>query len=470
MTSRAAVFLAAAALAGCDSRPSFSQGDIDRATLGSGLRAGFFLGAATAAHQVEGGNSNDWTDWENSAYPDGRPHINDGTVSGLGPDSWHHFDDDVAALKKLGANSYRLSVEWSRLEPNEGAWREDVADRYLAMMAQLRAAGIEPLVTVHHFTLPRWIAAKGGWANDDILPPFEAFAGRVATKLGAQVDFWCTVNEPTVIAAQAYIDGIWPPGEKSTRLGAEVLARVMEAHARAAKALRENDTADADGDGRATLIGIAHHVRIMQPATDSTLDTAVAGLTDDFANEAVVRSAKTGRIQLYSPGDFEIDREVPGLKGSFDYLGLNYYTRDTLRADLGNPKLSNTYVQRGRPTNDLGWDLYPEGLYIFLKRFSHYGWPIYVLENGISDSTGKERPAYLRSHFYALQKASDEGVDVRGYFHWSLIDNFEWAEGYKSRFGLFRVDYDSPDKTRTPTPAVETFRDIARNLGLKPTP
>ena len=458
------------ALCACDPNPVFKQEDIDGAVLGKGLRAGFLLGAASAAHQTEGGNTNDWTDWENSTYPDGRPHITDGTVSGLGPDSWHHFDDDVAALRKLGANSYRLSIEWSRVEPQEGVWDEAALDKYLAWMTQLRAAGIEPIVTLNHFTLPRWVAAKGGWANDDILEPFDAYVARIADKLGGQVDFWCTINEPTVIAAQGYIDGIWPPGHQSTKEAAQVLARVLVAHARATAILRAHDTVDADGDGKATMIGVAHHVRIDQPASDSTLDTMVAGLTDDFANEAVVRAAKTGRIKLYSPGDFDIDREVPGLKDSFDYLGLNYYTRDTLRTDLGSPKLSNTYVPRDRPVNDLGWDLYPEGLYTFLKRFSKYGWPIYILENGTPDATGERRPAYLRAHFYALQKASDEGVDVRGYIHWSLTDNFEWAEGFAPRFGLFSIDYADPAKTRVPTQAVETFRDIARNAGLTPAP
>ncbi|MHB8872855.1 MAG: glycoside hydrolase family 1 protein [Myxococcaceae bacterium] len=464
------LFIAAllASLLACNGRPSFSAADIDGATLGKGLRPGFLLGAATAAHQVEGGNSNDWTDWENSAYPDGRPHIQDQTVSGLAADSWNRFDEDVVLLRRLGANSYRLSVEWSRIEPEEGKWDEAALDRYLAWVTKLRAAGIEPVVTLHHFTLPKWVAAKGGWSNDDILKPFETFTVKVAAKLGAQVDTWCTINEPTVIAVEGYIDGIWPPGHTSTKEGAFVLARVMEAHAHSAAALRAHDTIDADGDGRATFIGVAHHVRIMQAATDSTLDTVVTGLTDDFANEAVVRAAKTGRIQLSSPGDFEIDREVPGLKDSFDYLGLNYYTRDTLRANLGDPKLSNSFVPADRPVNDLGWDIYPEGLYLYLKRFSKYPWPIYILENGMPDETGEARPAFLRAHFYALQKASDEGVDVRGYFHWSLMDNFEWAEGVTPRFGLFRVDYDNPARTRTPTPAVATFQEIARNAGLKP--
>ncbi len=457
-----------AALAACEARPTFSSREIDEAVLGSGLRKGFLLGVATSSHQVEGGNVSDWTDWESTRFEDGTPHIKDGTVSGAAADSWNRFDEDLVLLQKLGANTYRLSVEWSRLQPEEGTWNEAVADRYLDWVTKLRQAGIEPMVTLHHFTLPRWISAQGGWESDATLKHFETFSGRVAAKLGAAVDLWCTVNEPNVYAVQGYLDGIWPPGHRSNRESALVLARLLEAHAVSARAIRASDPVDADGDGEATRVGLAHHVRIFQPATNSTLDTTIAGLTDDFFNEAIVRAGKTGRIQLSVPGELEIDREVPDLAGSFDYLGVNYYTRDHVRADLGDPSFSHQYVPRGRAQNDLGWDIYPEGLYLFLKRFSAYGWPIYVTENGIADAAGDVRPEYLRAHLYALQRAVDEGVDVRGYYHWSLLDNFEWAEGYEPKFGLFRVDLTSPQKTRTPTPAVATFQNIARNAGLSP--
>lgn len=250
---------------------------------------------------------------------------------------------------------------------------------------------------------------------------------------------------------------------------ARVLANLLEAHARAARQLRAHDTVDADGDGRATLIGLAHHVRVFLPASGSSTDIAVAGLTDDFFNESVPKALRTGHVSLFVPGSVSLEREVPDLKGSIDYLGLNYYTRDHVRQDT-SPSFSHKYVPAGRDTNDLGWELYPEGLYLFLKRYAALGLPLVVTENGMDDRTGERRPYYLRSHLYAVEQAVAEGVPVRGYFHWSLIDNFEWAEGYGPRFGLFQVDRSSAELTRRATPAVETFREAARNLGLAPTP
>lgn len=436
-------------------------------SLPSALPAGFLLGTATASHQIEGGLDNDWTDWERGAHASGAPHVHGRQTSGLACDSWNRIDDDIALMRKLGANAYRFSVEWSRLEPEEGAWDDAAAERYLAWSRALRAAGIEPMVTLNHFTLPRWVATQGGWMSDRIVDLLAGFTERVAKKLGPAVDLWCTINEPNVLSTLSYVKGIFPPGLSDQRIAVLVLARLLRAHARMATALREYDTTDADGDGQPTRIGIAHHVRIFQPATRSPLDRLVAGLTDRFFNQSIASAPLTGKIELGIPGVLEIDEEVPGLRGSCDYLGINYYGRDYVRADLRDPSLSKQYVPEGRPVSDLGWDIYPEGLYQVLKRYGALGLPIYVTENGIADRRGDVRPSFLRSHFEALVRAAREGVDVRGYFHWSLLDNFEWAEGYDARFGLFRVDFDSPDKRRTATPAVAVFQEIAKSLGLR---
>jgi len=459
-----------ALFAACSERPMFTQKEIDDAVLGQGLKPGFLLGTATAAHQIEGDNDNNWTEWEKGAYPDGRPHISDRSVSGRADDAWNRFPSDLALMKKLGTNAYRFSVEWSRLEPRPGEWNDAAANRYLDWVTQLRANGITPMVTLYHWTLPRWVSDKGGWENPETLGDWEAFVGRVAAKLGGQVDLWCTLNEPNVYVTNSYIRGIAPPGKQDQKLAGEVLATLMEAHARAVKQLREKDTVDADGDGKATLVGIAQHLHLFQPSSSSVLDSAVAGLTDDFFNESFITAYRTGRAQLSIPGAVSIDRAIEGLKGSFDYLGVNYYTRDFLRTDLGDPSLSKQYVPLQREKNDSGWDIFPEGMYMFLKRYQALNLPIYITENGIDDRDDTRRRKYLRSHFYAMQKAAAEGVDVRGYFHWSLMDNFEWQDGYGPRFGLFRVDYRSPELTRTPTAAVVDFQGIATRLGLSPQP
>lgn len=466
MSLRPAFGLSAALLlCGCDPRPDFPDA-VDPAVVGTRLPPGFLLGAATSSHQVEGGNSNDWTDWESSRFPDGTPHVRDGEVSGMAVDSWNRFSDDLAALEHLGANAYRLSVEWSRLEPNPGEWDEAAATRYRSWMLQLRAAGIEPMVTISHFTLPKWVAAQGGWDDERIEQSLPAFAGRVAALLGDQVDLWVSMNEPNAMAVQGYLVGLWPPGVQDQAAAARVLARQIETHVYIREAIRMNDTADADGDGAAARVGLVHHGRVLQPSSSSVLDSAIAGLADDFANEVPLRAARTGRIQINIPPGVNIDQEVEGLQGSFDFIGLNYYFRQYVRADLGLAALSIQYSRQDRPRSDLDWEIYPEGMYLFLHRFSQLGVPIYVTENGIADASGIVRPEYLLRHFDAMERAIGDGVDVRGYLHWSLLHNFEWADGWRPDFGLFAVDRTTFE--RSPTPAVETFRGISRNAGLTP--
>jgi beta-glucosidase len=461
---RRALVASLAALAACTGRPGLDATVPSLETLGTGLPRGFRMGTATAAHQVEGGLDNDWTDWERGAFPDGTPHIKGNEQSGRAADSWNRFDDDLQAMQQLGATAYRFSVEWSRLEPTEGAWDAEAMARYREWTVKLRAAGIEPMVTLHHFTLPKWVAARHGFETEDTQAAFVAFVRRVAEALGDTVDVWCPFNEINVYAAQGYLEGVWPPGVKDdTRRQVTVMANMLKAHAKAAAALREVDTVDADGDGQATVITTAHHVRVFQPASHSVLDTAIAGLTDDVVNEAVPRALKTGRIRLSVPGTIDIDESVDGLAGSIDVLGLNYYTRDIVRADFSRASLSTLTYRAGRPANDLGWDLYPDGLYLMLTRFAAYGWPLVITENGTADRDDSFRTVYLAQHVAAIERAVREGVDVRGYYHWSLIDNFEWAEGYSARFGLFRVDFGGT-LDRTPTKAVEAFRRIGANI------
>ena len=431
--------------------------------LGKGLPRGFLWGTATAAHQIEGGLDNSWTDFEAGAFPDGRPHIKNQDRSTVATDSWNRFDEDLAAMKALGATTYRFSVEWSRLEPRKGEWNDAAMQRYREWCVKLRAAGIEPMVTLHHFTLPKWVVEAGGFENEASKADLERFTRRVAGNLKDQVDCWVTLNEPNVYAVQGYLVGIFPPGKKDdTVTQTKVIANMLKAHARMAVALREVDDVDADGDGFSTRISVAHHVRFFQPATASPLDTAIAGLTDDYANEAIPRALKTGRVLLSVPGAITIDQIVPELAGSIDVLGINYYTRDMVRADLGSASLSQLTYRKGRAVSDLGWDLYPDGLYSFLTRFSAYGWPMVITENGLADRSGKLRTPFLVQHVTAIERAIRDGADVRGYAHWSLMDNFEWAEGYDAQFGLFSIE--KTTLRRVPTEAVEPFRNIGANI------
>jgi beta-glucosidase len=246
--------------------------------------------------------------------------------------------------------------------------------------------------------------------------------------------------------------------------------RLMKAHARMFAALRASDTVDADGDGFATRIGIAHHVRIAEAASASPLDLVMAELTDRFFNRAVPDALASGRVKVWVPGQVRLNEEVPGLKGSADFLGLNYYTRDFIRADLSNPALSVQFTPADRPKNELGWDIYPEGLERILVRFGRYGLPILITENGTTETDDTRRADFLRAHLYAIDRARARGVPVVGYLHWSLLDNFEWADGYTGHFGLYAVEgIGDPAGTHRRVARPESnavFREAARNIGL----
>jgi len=464
-----ALFLALAPAAGCQSRVHFSADEIGAHRMLDHAPPGFMLGAATSAHQIEGGTHNDWTEWEKGRYPDGAPHVLDGASAARADDSWNLWPADISALQLIGANTYRLGVEWSRLEPEEGAWDQASAARYRQMLAALVAAKVKPMVTLHHFTLPLWLARRGGWEWEGAPAAFAAFAARAAAAFGGEVDLWCTINEPNVFVAKGYLAAQWPPGVKDPSRAARVMAALMKGHALAARAIRAADTTDADGDGRPTSIGIAQNMRIFDPASMNPIDGIVAGVADSFYNEAFSEAVATGRIRVHIPRVVDIDEPYPELEGTFDYLGINYYTRDFVIGHLTGGEPYVVTAPHELPRNDMGWEIYPEGLYRLLVRSAHYGWPLFVTENGIADGRGDRRPAFIRSHIFALDRARAEGVNVIGYLYWSLMDNFEWSHGYRGRFGLFTVDFEfDPALTRRPTAAVETFQEAARNIGALP--
>jgi beta-glucosidase len=451
---------------GCGKTIAFSPAEIASHRMFDGAPSGMFLGAATSAYQIEGGNRNDWTQWEAGNYPDGTPHIADGASAARTADSWNLWRADLAALQLIGANAYRLGVEWSRLEPAPGLWDQAAAARYHEMFAALRAARVTPIVTLYHFTLPAWVSRQGGWEWPGAPDALAAFAGRAGAAFGDEVDWWCTINEPNVLVAKGYLAGEWPPGVRDPARAARVMAALERAHGLMAEALRREDRVDADGDGHATRVGIAQNFRIFDPYSANPVDRLVAHAADAFYNESFLDAVASGRVRAKIPRVIDIDEPFPPLRGSFDYLGVNYYTRELVIGHLFGSTVYTPAAMPGRPRSDLGWEIYPEGLYRVLMAHAGRGWPILVTENGVADGPGTARSAFLRAHVYALDRARADGAPVIGYIHWSLIDNFEWSHGYRGRFGLFSIDFDDPTLTRRPTPAVATFEEAARNLGL----
>jgi beta-glucosidase len=410
--------------------------------------ARFLWGTATAAHQVEGGNArNDWARFESQPG-----QIAHGDVSGAAADHWKRVAQDIALMRDLHANSYRFSIEWSRLEPTEGAWDAAAWQHYADEVTQLRAAGIEPVVTLLHFTLPLWLADRGGVTSPDFPARFGRLAAEAAKRLGPQVTFWCTINEPQVQMYQGYVIGIWPPGVKDKSQAAKAFAGLLRAHGKAALALRQGD-ADAK-------IGLASNMIIFEPSNRwNLIEHIVAGIVSDGFNWSFYDSISRGRMRLSLPGFPTLDEAAPELRGTIDWVGINYYRRNLVTFAPGAPGMVNIHPGPGT-LSDGGVEIYPEGLLALLRESRRrYPLPIIITENGVADSAGVHRPMFVRQHAYAVKRAIGEGIDVRGFFHWSLMDNFEWAEGYGSRFGLYRLDRATLE--RTPAAGSEEFRRLA---------
>ena len=417
--------------------------------------AGFLWGAGTSAHQVEGGNRrNDWWRFEQSPGA-----IHGGRGSGDACRHWELFDEDFARAAADGHNAHRLSLEWSRLEPSPGQFDGGAVAHYHAVLASLRRHGLTPIVTLHHFTNPLWIADGGGWESRGTVDRFESYVRFCAREFGGEVDWWCTVNEPEVYAFRGWSEGIWPPAVRDNSRALTVLAHQLEAHGRAYRTLHAEDRTDADGDGLAARVGFAKHRVQLEPLrTWHPLDRVQAYFENRVFNLAVEQAVMDGEIDLSIPGASGVKRSLPELKQALDWFGLNYYTRWMVRSLSPEPHVARP----GALQNDLGWELWPGGLEQALVAVSRLGRPVLVTENGVADGSDRLRPAALLEFVEAVHAAIARGVPVLGYLHWSLLDNFEWADGYHGRFGLYDVDFDDPARPRSRRRSAEVFARIAR--------
>ena len=418
--------------------------------------AGFQWGAATSAHQVEGDNRlNDWWRFEQLAGK-----IAHGDVSGAACRHYERFDQDFALAAGDGHNAHRLSLEWSRLEPEPGRIDGREVVHYHQVLASLARHGLMPLVTLHHFTNPLWIADQGGWENRATIDRFCEFVRFCAREFGGEVDWWCTINEPDVFAFRSYSEGLWPPAKRDDGAALAVMANMLEAHGRAYRILHELDVSDADGDGRAAMVGFAKNYPILEPARPwFPLDVLRARAEHAVFNESILAATHTGEIALSIPGVRPAKRRVPELERSLDYLGLNYYTRWKVKMFAPDPHV----IAAGAPRNDLGWEIYPAGIERALRNLKSLQVPIVITENGVADAEDRLRPAALVETLRHVGRAMQAGVPVLGYYHWSLLDNFEWADGYGGRFGLYRVDFTDPERSRTRTQSAEVYAGIIRN-------
>lgn len=413
---------------------------------------GFLWGTATAAHQVEGNNTNnDWWAWE---HDDGK--ILGGHKSGLACDWWGgRWREDFDRAAQGGQNAHRLSVEWSRIEPSPAIWDEDALDHYRQIVKGLRERGLEPMVTLHHFTNPLWLTERAAWETGEAVTLFARFVKKVVRALGDYVDLWCTINEPNVFAYSSFASTTFPPGRNSNALAFRVMGHLVRAHAAAYHAIHA-----AQPQAR---VGLAQNVRLFDPARAAfPPDGWVANFQFNLFSAAVPDACLTGRVRL--PGAAVA---VPEARGALDFFGLNYYTRDLVAFDLWRPKevFGRRFYPPDAELSDMGFNAhYPEGLYRAVRWARRYRAPIYVTENGTCDAADHLRPKFILEHLRQLWRTVNFNWPVRGYFHWTLVDNFEWERGWHQRFGLWELDLQT--QARKPRRSAHLYAEICRENGL----
>ena len=387
----------------------------------------FFWGCATSAHQVEGGLINDWSQWEKSEkrLADLKQKQQDPLdfISGAAANSYLENNADIKCLKDLNCNAYRFSVDWSRIEPEEGQFNNEALEYYRQFIVKLRAHNIEPFVTLWHWPVPLWLSAKGGWENKEIVNYFKKFVEKTATYLNAEVNFWITLNEPMVYTSQSYLVGEWPPQKKNPMAVYHVINNLVAAHKTAYEVLKKIDNNNQ--------VGVAKHNMYFE-AAPGLINKILKKLADWWWNF----------------------RFLDKIKNHQDFIGLNYYFHNLI-----NYGFSKQFSYEKK--SDLEWGLHPEGIKFVLSDLKKYNKPVYITENGLADRGDQHRAWYIAEILKNVHSVIEDGVTVKGYFHWSLIDNFEWPEGFKPRFGLYEVNFQTYE--RIARSSAQLYADICKN-------
>jgi beta-glucosidase len=408
-------------------------------------------GTATASYQVEGNNTNSqWWKWEQDGHTNGR--------SGLASDWWSgRWREDFDRAAEGGQNAHRLSVEWSRIQPTPDRWDEDALEKYRAMLRGMKERGITPMVTLHHFSDPLWVTEKGAWETEAVVPMFERFVRKTVEALKEYCTLWVTINEPNVYALEGYVRANFPPGKSDMKFAMKVQANLLRGHAAAYRAIHE-----IQPEAR---VGYALHFRPQEPHRAwSPLDRFMRDLKFNAINMGFPTGISEG-VMRTPLGKFA----VPEAKGTQDFFGLNYYSVDTVAFDLRMPGelFSRSFFPEGLDVADAGQNSNtPDGFFWAIKWVTRQypTLPILVTENGIEDITDRIRPRYLAQHVHAMWRAVNFNWPVKGYFHWSLVDNFEWERGWTQRFGLWALDPET--QKRTKRPSADLYAAICKENGV----
>lgn len=403
----------------------------------------FVWGVASAAHQVEGGHtSNNWADWENQVDVNGESRIARGEKCGLACDHWNRYPEDIKLMNELGVTSYRFSVSWSKIMPQEGVVDTAALQHYVDVCDSLLAAGIQPMVTLHHFCHPMWWEEKGAFEKEENIADFVEFSEVVFNALEDKVETWCTLNEPAVFVIAAYFDGHFPPGKQDPELAAVVLKNMFKAHVAVYQSLKELP------GGSEAQIGIVKNMHQIDPMNDWNLfDRLLSRTVNKGFNGSFISTFKDGNYRFAFPTLVDEQEEIPDAPSTLDFVGLNYYSHNAMNFELNLDEALKTRMYPNETPTDMEYTMYPEGFYRAIKEISILGKPIMITENGVADKDDDIRGEFIKKYLYAVSKAIKDGYDVRGFHYWSLMDNFEWDLGYDERFGLYEVDFQTQKRT-----------------------
>jgi beta-glucosidase len=394
---------------------------------------GFLWGAAGSPHQTEGNNiSSDWWAWEHSVK-----RQDDLRAKGLDPkkfmsgqacDFYNRYEEDFDLAKHLNHNATRIGVEWARVEPKEGEISQEVLDHYEKILQAAQVRGLKVFLTLHHFTVPLWFLKKGGFEKKENVKYFENFARVVGKRLGEYVDFFVTINEPEIYSTHAYLLNKFPPQKQSLFVTYKVISNLIDAHNSVAPILKLETQKP---------VGMAYHLADYQPA--GVLAMPAFSLTHYLANEYILKRTIS----------------------ACDFIGVNYYFHHHVGL-FGFRHKSQSKHER----TDLGWGIHPEGLERVLLNLKKFQKPIFITENGLADKADKKREKFIEEHLYYIHRAIEKGANVQGYLYWSLIDNFEWQEGFAPRFGLIEIDYEDFLRRKIRHSALK-YAEICKNNSLE---
>lgn len=417
----------------------------------------FLWGAATSAFQVEGGMVNDWSEWAltnaDRLFGEAKdywqpwqiekfPEIlkRENYISGRAADHYNRFKTDFDLVEELNHNAHRLSLEWSRLEPRPGEFDQKEIAHYREVLQDLKNRKITVFLTIWHWTNPLWVRNQGGWENKKTVVDFVEYAKRMAEEFSDLVDFWQPLNEPGTFIGMGYIQGSFPPQIKSFWRANKAFKNLMEAYRRSYAEIKTIDPV--------SRVGMSHYAVYNVPYKNKSVNKIFIKLVDYLRNWRFLDS---------------IDK-------TNDFIGIQFYHTDylnlTWKFKFGSGRWGFLELKNpGKDITDMNWDINPEGLYHLIKKAAKYNKPIYVTENGLADAFDEKRERFIKDHLRWIHKNIEEGVDVRGYFHWSLLDNFEWDKGFWPRFGLVEVDYLT--LKRKIRPSSRAYSEICKNNYLE---